>query len=227
MKVLSSDWEATASGAEGFPEEGLPEIAFLGRSNVGKSSLLNRLLNRKNLARTSSTPGKTRLLHFYRVRGRERTLLFVDLPGYGYAQVSKGERLKWKRLIETYLEVREPLVGAVLLHDVRRELTDDEVDLLSWLDEQGVPSVLALTKIDKLKPNARAQRLKKLKAEVAIVASRVVSTSSSSGDGIPQLWETLDSILEQRDAWQETEFADNDEGDDEAVGEGTGEGQES
>ncbi len=231
MKVLSSDWEATASGVEGFPEEGLPEIAFLGRSNVGKSSLLNRLLNRKNLARTSSTPGKTRLLHFYRVRGSERSLLFVDLPGYGYAQVSKGERLKWKRLIETYLEVREPLVGAVLLHDVRRDLTDDEVDLLSWLDEQGVPSVLALTKIDKLKPNARAQRLKKLRAEVAIVASRVVATSSANGDGIPQLWQILDSILAQRDEWQETEFADSDEegtgegGED--AGEGVGESQES
>ncbi len=206
MKVLSSDWEATAAGVEGFPDEGLPEIAFLGRSNVGKSSLLNRLLKRKNLARTSSTPGKTRLLHFYRVRGAERSLLFVDLPGYGYAQVSKGERLKWKRLIETYLEVREALVGAVLLHDVRRDVTDDEVDLLSWLDEQGVPSVLALTKTDKLKPNARTQRLKKLRSEVAIVASRVVATSATSGDGIPQLWEALDSIIAQREEWQETEF---------------------
>jgi GTP-binding protein len=218
MKVLSSDWEATAAGVEGFPEEGLPEIAFLGRSNVGKSSLLNRLLKRKNLARTSSTPGKTRLLHFYRVRGAERSLLFVDLPGYGYAQVSKGERIKWKRLIETYLEVREPLVGAVLLHDVRRDVTSDEVDLLSWLDEQGVPSVLALTKTDKLKPNARVQRLKKLRSEVAIVASRVVATSATSGEGIPQLWETLDSIIAQRDAWQETEFAvGEDEGEDESA----------
>lgn len=214
MKVLSSDWEATAAGVEGFPEEGLPEIAFLGRSNVGKSSLLNRLLQRKNLARTSSTPGKTRLLHFYRVRGDKRTVLFVDLPGYGYAQVSKGERLKWKRLIEIYLEVREPLVGAVLLHDVRRDLTGDEVDLLSWLDEQGVPSVLALTKTDKLKPNARVQRLKKLKSEVAIVASRVVATSSTSGDGIPQLWQTLDEIIAQRDEWEETEFV---AGEDESV----------
>jgi GTP-binding protein len=218
MKVLSSDWEATAAGVEGFPEEGLPEIAFLGRSNVGKSSLLNRLLKRKNLARTSSTPGKTRLLHFYRVRGAERSLLFVDLPGYGYAQVSKGERIKWKRLIETYLEVREPLVGAVLLHDVRRDVTRDEVDLLSWLDEQGVPSVLALTKTDKLKPNARVQRLKKLRSEVAIVASRVVATSATSGEGIPQLWETLDSIIAQRDAWQETEFVvGEDAGEDESA----------
>ena len=106
MRVLDSDWEATASGKEGFPTEGLSEIAFLGRSNVGKSSLLNRLLRRKNLARTSSTPGKTRLLHFFRVRGEERSLLFVDLPGYGYAQVSISERKKWKVLIEDYLVER-------------------------------------------------------------------------------------------------------------------------
>ncbi len=109
MRVLASDWEATAAGVEGFPSEGLPEVAFLGRSNVGKSSLLNRLLQRKNLARTSSTPGKTRLLHFFRVRGDARSLLFVDLPGYGYAQVSLSERKKWKILIEDYLAERAEL----------------------------------------------------------------------------------------------------------------------
>ncbi len=199
MRVLSSDWEATASGKEGFPTEGLPEIAFLGRSNVGKSSLLNRLLRRKNLARTSSTPGKTRLLHFFRVRGEARSLLFVDLPGYGYAQVSIGERKKWKVLIEEYLSERVELACAVVLHDARRDIAEDESSLLDWLAERGVPSVLAITKIDKLKPNQRTKRVRELHKALEEEVTKVVATSSVKGDGIDALWKLLDGYVKLHD----------------------------
>jgi len=195
MKVNSSQWEATASGREGFPTQGLLEIAFLGRSNVGKSSLLNRLLQRKNLARTSATPGKTRLLHFYRVTGQESSLLFVDLPGYGYAKVSQRERQQWKPLIEGYLSCRSVLAGAVLLHDVRRNFTQDEVDILGWLNQRGIANVLALTKLDKLRPGKRAIRVRELERAIRGDAALVVATSAEKGEGIEELWAVLDRFV--------------------------------
>jgi len=195
MKVKNSQWEATASGREGFPTQGLFEIAFLGRSNVGKSSLLNRLLQRKNLARTSSTPGKTRLLHFYRVTGEERSLLFVDLPGYGYAKVSMRERQQWKPLIEDYLSYRPVLAGAVLLHDVRRDFSQDEVDILEWLNQRGIANVLVLTKLDKLRPGKRSNRVRELRRAIEGDAARVIVTSAVKGEGIEELWAVLDRFV--------------------------------
>jgi len=157
--VLDARIVATAAGPEGFPREGLPEVAFLGRSNVGKSSLLNKLVGRKKLARTSSTPGKTRLVHFFEARRREDSLLLVDLPGYGYAKVSQQERRTWKKRVEGYLAGREPLKVAVLLQDVRRDPRADELDLLAWLGEHGVPVLVGVTKCDKLGGTRRAARL--------------------------------------------------------------------
>ena len=195
-RVLDAKIVATAAGPEGFPQDGLPEIAFLGRSNVGKSSLLNKLVNRKKLARTSGTPGKTRLVHFFEARREADSVLLVDLPGYGYAKVSKQERRSWRKLVEGYLGGRQPLKVAVLLQDVRRDPREDEVDLLAWLGEQGVPALVAVTKCDKLGSQKRAARVREIAKALELPDHAVVPTSASKGFGIPELWSALDSALE-------------------------------
>lgn len=195
MKILSAEIVATAAGPSQFPRDGLPEIAFLGRSNVGKSSLLNRLVARKQLARTSGTPGKTRLLHFFHVRRSAQDLLLVDLPGYGYAKVPKKERAQWQKLIEGYLEDREPLRAAVLLQDIRREPGEDETLFVEWLHARQIPVVLAVTKLDKIKRSQQGNRLSELRAELPVQRDWIVPTSAKTGEGIDDLWKTIDSLL--------------------------------
>ncbi len=168
MKILNAEWLATAAGPEGFPAPSAPEVAFLGRSNVGKSSLLNALVRRKKLARTSSAPGKTRLIHFFRVERPRLETHFVDLPGYGYAKVSKSERKNWQGLIESYLEGRSTLRAAVLL---------------------------AITKIDKLKPMRRGARLRELKKAIDLPAENVIATSAEAGTGLDELWKAIDATI--------------------------------
>ena len=186
---------AAAAGAEQFPAPGAPEVAFLGRSNVGKSSLLNRLVARKSLAKISSTPGKTRLLHWYRLQRRGRELWLVDLPGYGYAKVSRQERERWQPLVESYLGARPSLRAAVLLQDLRRDWSEDESLLVAWLAEREVPVRVALTKCDKLKPMRRAQRVRVLKQQTGLAKSHVIATSAQSGDGMQELWAAIDGLV--------------------------------
>jgi GTP-binding protein len=164
-------------------------------SNVGKSSLLNALVQRKKLARTSSTPGKTRLIHFFRVEIGKTELMLVDLPGYGWAKVSKKERDSWQRLIESYLEGRPQLRAAMLLQDLRRKVSEDEILLLEWLAERSVPSMVVVTKADKLKPMKRKNQIGMLKKSITAPTHAVVPTSSQSGDGIDLLWKQIHAMI--------------------------------
>jgi GTP-binding protein len=169
-------------------------VAFLGRSNVGKSSLLNALVQRKKLARISSAPGKTRLIHFYRVERPGLEINLVDLPGYGYAKVSKSERAGWRGLVESYLEGRPSLRAAVLLQDLRRDISEDETLLIDWLHEREIPVVLAITKVDKLKSMRRKARLNELQKSIELPKSCVVATSAEKRIGIDALWRAIDAI---------------------------------
>ena len=200
MKILDARLVTTAAAADGFPREGIAEVAFLGRSNVGKSSLLNALVGRKALARTSSTPGKTRLANFFLVERdltsrAARRVLFVDLPGYGWAKVAKTERAAWQKLVEAYLDGRVPLRLAILLHDLRREPGDDERDLLAWLAAREVPTLVAITKSDKLAPMRRAERVKQLMKDYALAPESMIATSAEKKDGIDALWRAIDAHL--------------------------------
>ncbi len=203
MKIRAAELLTSCSRPSHFPETDLPEVAFLGRSNVGKSSLLNALVHRKKLARTSSTPGKTRLIHFFRVVVDDLELLLVDLPGYGWAQVSKKEREGWQHLVESYLAGRGPLKLAILLQDLRREVSEDETLLLEWLAERDVRSMVALTKADKLKAMRRKARVGALKRQLdlpeldseAYGKPRVQTTSSQAGIGIDELWRTIKDAI--------------------------------
>jgi GTP-binding protein len=188
MKILDAELIASAPRIDKLPPSGLPEIAFLGRSNVGKSSLLNALARRKKLARTSSTPGKTRGLVLFRIRTDRGDLGFVDLPGYGWAKVSRKERESWGRLAEGYLAQRAELKLAIVLQDVRRSWSEDESLLLEWLAERHVPGRVVLTKTDKLKLMKRKERIRALSAQIGDGFGKPISTSSQKGDGLDLVW---------------------------------------
>lgn len=155
MIIRSAEFITSAVKPFQYPETALPEIAFAGRSNVGKSSMINRLVNRKNLVKTSATPGKTRLINFFNINDR---LMFVDLPGYGYAKVSRQEQKSWGPMVEAYLADRKNLRGVMLLMDLRREPREDELLMVQWCSRYGVPWKLVLTKADKLKKEATARQ---------------------------------------------------------------------
>jgi GTP-binding protein len=198
VKILKAELLISCARASQFPDEGLPEVAFLGRSNVGKSSLLNALVGRKQLARTSSTPGKTRLIHFFEVVAGGASLALVDLPGYGWAKVSRKERESWGKLIEGYLDARPPLRLAVLLQDLRRDFSEDETLLLDWLEERGVAWQVVITKADKLKPMRRAKRLKELAAQLDRPGHKLIATSSSSKQSLDNVWRVIVERVQSR-----------------------------
>lgn len=200
MKIHRAELLQSCGNVRQFPSDGLPEVAFLGRSNVGKSSLLNALVGRKQLARTSSTPGKTRLIHFFHVVAGGDDIALVDLPGYGWARVSRKERGSWAKLVEGYLEDRPPLRLAILLQDLRRDFSEDETLLLDWLAERGVPWQVVVTKTDKLKPMRRAKRLKELRAQLDYAGVRLVGTSSQSRQGIEEVWKLIHAAVSGGDS---------------------------
>ena len=195
MKIRSAELLLSCAKPRDFPGDGPPEVAFLGRSNVGKSSLLNRLANRKKLARTSGTPGKTRLIHFFRIEAADRELLFVDLPGYGWARVSRRERESWGQMVEGYLDAREPLRVAILLQDLRRDVSEDETLLIDWLAERDNPTCSALTKGDRLKPMGRKARIAELRKQLKPFSGPILATAALRGEGVDELWKAILAAL--------------------------------
>ncbi len=191
MKIRRAELNRSCAKLDQFPDTSRLEFAFLGRSNVGKSSLLNALVQRKQLARTSSTPGKTRMIHFFEVDVDSQALMLVDLPGYGWARVSRKERESWQSLVEGYLEDRQALRTAILLQDLRRDFSEDEPLLLDWLAERGIEALVVLTKGDKLKPMRRAKRAKELRGQLGNRSVPVLLTSSQAKQGIHELWKAI------------------------------------
>ena len=181
---------ASADGWRPPPE--LPEIAFAGRSNVGKSSLLNRLVRRKAFARVSRTPGRTREINFFRVNDR---FILSDLPGYGYARISKERKADWRPLIEGYLRNTPTLAGVVQLLDIRREPSDDDVSMLDYLAELGLPTVVALTKTDKLSRSAADERTQEIMNALSLSREQTIPFSATTGLGRDELAEALESLL--------------------------------
>jgi GTP-binding protein len=189
---LKARFVTSAAAPAQFPPPAAPEIAIVGRSNVGKSSLINAMLG-SDLARTSRTPGRTRLLNWFAVDGKPPFQL-VDLPGYGYAEVSTAMRESWRPLIEAYLTSRETLAGVVLLIDVRRGPEDEELDFVAWLVERGTPLVVALTKADKLAKNKRMLEVTKARRALGLTRDPF-AVSAQTGDGVEPLWRAVLSLL--------------------------------
>jgi GTP-binding protein len=181
----------SAAEAKQFPPENLPEIAVVGRSNVGKSSLINTLTGQDGLARTSRTPGRTRLVNWFEIDGKFH---LVDLPGYGYAEVSREMRESWRPLIESYLSERKTLAGVLLLIDVRRGVQDDELDFVPWLEARDTPIVVALTKADKLAKNKRMLEVSKAKKTLGLRRDPF-AVSAQTGEGIDPLWRAILGLL--------------------------------
>jgi len=175
------------------PASSLPEVAFAGRSNVGKSSLLNSLVRRKSFARVSRTPGRTREINFFRINNG---FVLVDLPGYGYARVSKEKKSGWKPLIESYLKRTTQLRGIVLLLDIRREPSDDDLAMLDFLAETEVPTIVALTKKDKLTKAAALERAAKISRSLALGSEQVIPFSAQTGEGRVELLEAITELVE-------------------------------
>ena len=176
------------------PESALPEVAFAGRSNVGKSSLLNALVRRKSFARVSRTPGRTREINFFRVNN---TFVLVDLPGYGYARVSKTKKAEWRPMIVSYLRRTTQLRGIVLLLDIRREPSEDDRAMLDFLAELGVPTIVALTKADKLTKADAREKVAKISRILALEPEQVIQFSAHSGEGRVELLEAVTQIVEK------------------------------
>jgi GTP-binding protein len=185
FKVTACEYLASFGSLTTLPTNGFPEIAFAGRSNVGKSSLINTLLGRRRLAKTSSTPGKTRTLNYYLVNG---SFYFVDLPGYGYAKVSKQQRHRWQTLVEPYLRERPVLCGVVQLMDIRHQPTEGDRNLLDWLDFYQIPALVVLTKADKLSPSRAKSALLKARQMLNLDEERSIIFSAKTAQGKDLIW---------------------------------------
>jgi GTP-binding protein len=183
----------SAAAPKDFPPPTLPEVAVVGRSNVGKSSLINALVGQDGLARTSRTPGRTRLLNWFQIDAKP-TFHLVDLPGYGYAAVDVKTKDSWKPLIEEYLAKRETLAGVLLLVDIRRGPEDEELDFVPWLAEQETPVIVALTKADKLAKNKRMVEVLKARKTLGLTRDPF-AVSTLDGEGIDTVWRALIGLV--------------------------------
>ncbi len=189
VKIKSAEITMSAVNRNQYPTEGIPEIALAGRSNVGKSSLINGLLNRKSFARTSQTPGKTRTINFYLINDE---FFFVDLPGYGYAKVAKSEKDKWGEVMERYLSEREELCSILLLVDVRHEPTDDDKMMYDWIKFFGYNCIVVATKADKISRGNYQKHIAIIRNKLELKPEdKIVITSSSDKIGLTSLWDEI------------------------------------
>lgn len=188
MQIKTAQFITSAVKPAQYPPPGFPEVAFAGRSNVGKSSLINTLVNRKRLVKTSSTPGRTQLINFFLVNG---SLSLVDLPGYGYAKVPAAVKKKWGPMIETYLSTRPGLAAVVLLMDIRRTPKEEELSLLDWLAHYRIPVVPVLTKADKLSKTKQKKQLQTTARALDILEQELILFSAKSRLGKEALWRRM------------------------------------
>lgn len=194
MDVQNVKLEAVGVKFEQFPETGYPEVAFAGRSNVGKSSLINGLINRKALARTSGQPGKTQTINFYNV---EDQLYFVDLPGYGYARTSKANRISWGKMIEYYLNRRETLGMILLLVDIRHKPNENDCIMMDYIRNAGLEPLVIATKADKIKRSQLPKHLKIIKDTLKLESiNQILPFSSMTKQGKDEIWTEIDGWLE-------------------------------
>lgn len=193
MVVKNAKLEATAVKPEQYPEKNLQEVVFVGRSNVGKSSIINSLANRKSLARVGSTPGKTRVINFYNIDDK---LYLVDLPGYGYAGVSKTMKASWGNIVETYLNTRENIQLIIMLVDIRHKPTQDDKIMYEWLAANMVRHVVVASKADKISRSAIKPRLKEIKDVLGVPDEvKIIPYSSENGVGRDELWTMIEESI--------------------------------
>lgn len=194
MKITSAEFIKSTLIPEQYPRDKKPEIAFVGRSNVGKSSLLNKILARKGLAKTSGTPGKTQTLNFFLIN---KAFYFVDLPGYGYAKVPKALKEQWNEVMFAYLQDRPTLKLVISLMDSRHKPSDNDLQMLEILEEAQVPTVIVATKVDKLGKLAREENLKRMHEVIGLdEENAILPFSSETGDGVKDLWEVIQDVLQ-------------------------------
>ncbi len=191
MIVQSAEFITSATQPSQYPQTSLPEIVFAGKSNVGKSSLINTLVNRRHLVKTSTTPGRTQLINFFSVND---ALIFVDLPGYGYANVPEAIRKRWKPMIETYLSGRSALKAAVLMMDIRRIPDDKDIYLIEWLAHCQIPVIYVLTKSDKLTRSQQFRQLALISKTTGISESRIILFSAKTRTGREDIWKAIERI---------------------------------
>jgi GTP-binding protein len=195
IRVLEAAFVTTAVGAEGWPAGGVPEVAFVGRSNVGKSSMINALTGRRKLVRVSNTPGRTRTLNFFDVglerETERRRVRLADLPGYGFAKVSKAERAAWEAMITGYLQGRDVLRGVVAIIDAEVGPTEDDVRTLAYLVRASRPVLVAATKLDRLAKARRKPRLWEAAARLSVPRDTVIGFSATEKLGVAEVWEAL------------------------------------
>ena len=193
MKINKAELEKIAVLEKQYPLANLPEFAFAGRSNVGKSSFINAMLNRKNLARTSSTPGKTRTINFYKVND---SLRLVDLPGYGYAKVAKSEKEKWAGIINRYLENRENLLETILLVDIRHEPTDLDKQMYDYILHSGFSGIVIATKKDKIKKSQVDKHISVIAKKLGVEhRENIIPFSSSEKDEVKDMWFIFEDMM--------------------------------
>ncbi|MFC1829825.1 ribosome biogenesis GTP-binding protein YihA/YsxC [Thermodesulfobacteriota bacterium] len=192
MIVKTAEFVKSAVRPSQYPPAGFPEVAFTGRSNVGKSSLINTILNRKRLVKTSSTPGRTQLINFFLIN---QSLSFVDLPGYGYAKVPGSVKKKWGPMIETYLSTRETLKGVTLIMDIRRSPGQEEILFMDWLDHFRIPCIMILTKTDKLSKSKQKQQHLSIAKALNVDHDQLILFSAKSRVGKDVVWKALGRLL--------------------------------